>query len=81
MNLETEKKIIQSEIEDVDDVRLIEAIKNLLAYGKAKRYEQNLSPMSKAVFYERNKVSRKAISSDNLIAHEEALSYLKNNDK
>ncbi|MEX0720806.1 MAG: hypothetical protein WD059_09075 [Balneolaceae bacterium] len=80
MNIEAEKKLIQSEIEDVDDFRLIDAIKNLLAYGKAKRYEQNLRPMSKEDFYKRNARSRKSISEDNLIAHEEALSYLRNND-
>ncbi|MDZ7608826.1 MAG: hypothetical protein U5K79_25325 [Cyclobacteriaceae bacterium] len=67
MKLQSEIELIKKELDKVDDVHLIDAIKNLLAYGKAKRYESSLAPMSKDEFYSRNTLSRKAIESGNLI--------------
>ncbi len=63
------------ELDKVEDVHLIEAIKHLLAYGKAKRYEAGLSPLSKDEFYSRNALSRKAIESGDLIKQSEAREY------
>ncbi len=75
MNLEAEKEYIKRELDKVDDIHLVEAIKNMLAFGKAKKYEQSLHPMSKETFYMRNELSRKAIKENNLISQEEAKSY------
>lgn len=75
MDLRLEKDFIKSELEKVDDVHLVEAIKNMLAYGKSKRYENGLQPMSKEDFLERQKSSRQAIEEDNLISQQEAKAY------
>ena len=42
MNLTTEIKELQKEIEDIDDPKLIQLIRNLLQYGKPKS-EQHIS--------------------------------------
>ncbi len=75
MKLQSEIELIKKELDKVDDVHLIDAIKNLLAYGKAKRYESRLLPMSKDEFYSRNTLSRKAIESGSLIGQSEIRKY------
>ena len=75
MNLNAEKEYIKRELDKVDDIHLVEAIKSMLAFGKAKKYEQSLHPMSKEIFYQRNELSRKAITDNDLISQEEARSY------
>ena len=75
MNLQSEKEYIKRELDKVDDIHLVEAIKNMLAFGKAKKYEQSLHPISKESFFMRNELSRKAITDDDLISQEEAISY------
>ena len=75
MNLQAEKEYIKRELDKVDDIHLVEAIKNMLAFGKAKKYEQSLHPMNKETFYLRNELSREAIKDNNLISQEEAKSY------
>jgi len=77
MDLKAEKDYIKTELDKLDDVHLVAAIKNMLDFGKAKIYEQGLHPMSKGAFYERNAISRKAIEEDNLITHQEARAYFK----
>ena len=78
MGLQTEIEHIKSELDKVQDIHLVEAIKNLLAYGKAKRYEAKLEPMSKADFYSRNELSRKSIETGELISQSEAKAYFSN---
>ena len=75
MNLQEEKEYIKAELDNVNDVDLVVAIKKMIQFGKTKTYEQKLHPMPKEVFYERNKLSRKAIENDNLISQEEAKEY------
>ena len=75
MKLQSEIELIKMELDKVEDVHLIEAIKNLLAFGKAKRYESSLSPMSKEEFYKRNTLSKKAIEGGDLIDQSEARKY------
>ncbi len=75
MKLKSEIELIKMELDKVEDIHLIEAIKNLLAYGKAKRYDDSLSPMSKDEFYSRNELSRKAIENGDLINQSEARKY------
>jgi len=78
MKLRTEIEHIKSELDKVQDVHLVEAIKNLLEYGKAKRYETKLEPMSKADFYLRNKISRKSIETGDLINQSDAKAFFSN---
>ena len=80
MKLQSEIEFIKMELDKVDDVHLIEAIKNLWAYGKAKKYESSLSPMSKDEFYSRNALSRKAIESGDLIDQSEVRKYFSGKD-
>lgn len=75
MNIKAEKEYIKKEVDKVDDIHLVEAIKNMLAFGKVKKYEQSLYPMSKEMFYKRNELSRKTIEENSLISQEEARSY------
>jgi len=75
MNLQSKKDHIKSELDKVDDIDLINAIKNLLTYGITKQHEQSLRPMSEDVFYARNEESRKAIEESQLISQAEAKSY------
>ncbi len=77
MDIKAEKEFIKSELDKTDDIYLVEAIKNMLAFGKAKKYEQALRPMSKEAFYERNELSRKAIDDNELIGQEDAIAYFK----
>jgi hypothetical protein len=75
INLQAEKEYIKKELDKVDDIHLVEAIKNMLAFGKVKKYEQSLHPMSKEMLYKRNEVSCKAIEENSLISQSEARSY------
>ena len=75
MRIKSEIEHIKSELDKVEDIHLIEAIKNLLAYGKAKRYESQLEPMSEDEFYARNERSRKSIEQGDLISQSEAKAY------
>jgi len=75
MDLQTEKDLIKSEIDKVEDAHLVKAIKNMLAFGMSKKHEKGLYPMSKSAFYARNQESRKAIEENQLISQAEAKSY------
>jgi len=75
MDIQTEKDRIKSELDKIEDIHLIKAIKSMIAYGNSKNYEKKLHPMSKETFYKRNKESRKAIGKDDLISQEEAKRY------
>lgn len=75
MDLQAKKEYLKSELDKVEDADLVEAIKNLLNYGKAKKYERDLYPMSKERFYKRNEISRQAIEENALISQEEAKDY------
>lgn len=77
MDIHAEKELIKSELDKVEDIHLVEAIKNMLAFGMAKRYEESLNPMSEEVFYKRNEDSQKAIKDNQLISQTEARAYFK----
>ncbi|MEQ9229991.1 MAG: hypothetical protein RIF46_04865 [Cyclobacteriaceae bacterium] len=72
MDIQAEKELIKSELDKVDDIHLVEAIKNILAFGMAKRFEQNLKPMSEEAFYKRNEESQKAIKENKLVSQSDA---------
>jgi ABC-type ATPase with predicted acetyltransferase domain len=75
MDLRIEKEFIKTEIDKTDDVHIVEAIKNILALGKAKEYENSLRPMSISQFHERNKLSQKSIKKNQLIDQKDAKSF------
>lgn len=75
MDLRAEKEYIKSELDKVEDIHLVAAIKNMLAYGKAKRYEESIRPMTTEMFYQRQELSRKAVEENNLISHNEAKAF------
>jgi len=75
MGIRSEIEYIKTELDKVEDEYLVEAIKNMLTYGKSKRYEKGIHPMSAESFYERYELSRKSIEEGNLISQEEARSY------
>lgn len=77
MNLESEKEFIKSEIDKITDIHLVEAIKNMLAVGKAKIFEHNLQPLTKEEFLQRNQHSQSSIQNNQLIAQEDAQEYFK----
>lgn len=77
MDLKVEKEFIKSELDKIEDIHLVEAIKNLLVHGKTKRYEDSLKPMSKEMFYQRQELSQKAIATGDLIDQTEARAYFK----
>jgi len=78
MNLKAEIELLKIELDNVEDHYLIETIKNLLAYGKSKRYENILTPMSVGDFLQRQEMSRKYIEEKTLISQEEAKTYFTN---
>lgn len=82
MDLQAEKDFIKAELDKVDDIHLVRAIKHILESGTAKNYEQSDNPMTKEAFYKRNEISRKAIEEDALISQEEAQQYfVRKNDQ
>ncbi|SMO36679.1 hypothetical protein [Gracilimonas mengyeensis] len=82
MDLQTEKDFIKAELDKVDDIHLVKAIKHILASGTAKNYEHSKNPMSKETFYKRNEISRQGIEEDALISQEEAKQYfVRKNDQ
>lgn len=75
MDLQAQKEKIKLELDEVEDVNLLRAIDNLLAYGKSKNFDKQINPISKEMFYKRNEESRKAIEQGSLISQEEAKRY------
>jgi hypothetical protein len=75
MDIQAEKDYIKRELDKMDDIHLVDAIKSMVVFGKTRIYERNIQPMTNEAFYERNKVSRKAIEENNLITQQAAKDY------
>ncbi|GAB5524680.1 MAG: hypothetical protein Roseis2KO_25520 [Roseivirga sp.] len=75
MDLQVEKEFIKTELDKVDDVHLIEAIKSILAFGKSKSEHGHFRPMTKDEFLQRDQISQKSIDEDDLISQEDARLY------
>ena len=75
MDLRLEKEYIKSELDKVEDIHLVQAIKNILAFGKVSKYENEPIPMSRETFFKRQEISRQAIATDDLISQQEAKAY------
>jgi hypothetical protein len=61
MNLDAEKKLLKKELDEINDVELIHAIKQLLRYAKFSREEKALKPFTKAQLIKRAKISERDI--------------------
>jgi hypothetical protein len=56
MNLQIEKQRIKNELDDINDVRLIKAISELLNYAKQSAEERFLKPFTKQQLIKRFKI-------------------------
>ena len=61
MNILTEKKQLRKELDEVNDIEVIKAIKQLLQYAKFSREEKALQPFTKAQLVKRAKISESDI--------------------
>ena len=61
MNLVEEKEKIKSELDVVNDVRLLKAIREMLNYAKVSSEERHLKPFTKKQLIERALLSEKDI--------------------
>lgn len=77
MDIQEEKELIKLELDKVEDIHLVKAIKNILAFGMAKKYEETLKPMSEEAFYKRNQESQQSIKENQLVSQAEARAYFK----
>jgi hypothetical protein len=75
MNLRPEIELIKQQLDEVEDEKLLQIIRELLAYRKAK--SKTLKPFTKEEYFQRNDKSMKAIEQRNLIAQEDAVKYFK----
>jgi hypothetical protein len=76
MDLKTEREILKKEIDQVNDVRLLEAIRKILDFGRSKS-GKGYQPMSEDEYFGRITESRKAIAEGKLIVQEEAIEYFR----
>jgi hypothetical protein len=79
MDIKAEREIIKKEVDLVDDVRLLEAIRKILEFGLAKspvKYQE----LSEDDYFNRVAESRKAIADGKLITQEEAIEYFRRKD-
>ena len=70
MDIELTRAYIKLALDKIEDEDLLQSIKNILDSASTR-------PLSQDEFYLRNKISRKAIESDTLLAQEEAMEYFK----
>ncbi|MBO6659477.1 MAG: hypothetical protein JJ909_18980 [Roseivirga sp.] len=70
MDIEHTRAYIKLALDKIEDEDLLQSIKNILDSASTR-------PLSQDEFYLRNKISRKAIESDTLLAQEEAMEYFK----
>jgi len=62
MNLQIEKQRLKNELDDINDVRLIKAISELLNYAKQSTEERFLKPFTKQQLMKRALASEKDIA-------------------
>lgn len=80
MDILAEKEQLKLELDKVQDIHLIEAIKSLLAYGKYQRYEKALQPLTEEAFYARNSISQQQILENNLVNDIDVKAYFSRKD-
>lgn len=72
MDIQAEKEFIKMELDKVDDIHLVEAIKSILAFGKSRSQGTSLRQMTKEEFLQRDEASQKSIDEGDLISQEDA---------
>lgn len=76
MDINSEKESLKKELDQVEDIQLLEAIRKMIDYGKSKTLK-SYPPMTEDEYFERIKESRKSIEEGKLITQEEAKEYFK----
>lgn len=76
MDLKTEKEILKKELDQIEDVRLLDAIRKIMEYGRSTAV-RNYGPMTEDEYFNRITESRKAIGEGKLITQEEAIEYFR----
>lgn len=78
MDLKAEREILKKELDQVDDVKLLEAIRKILDYGRSKaKSGKPYAPMTEDEYFNRIAESRKSIGEGKLITQEEAIEYFR----
>lgn len=72
MGLLAEKKLLHKEIDEITDVEVIKAIKQLLQYAKHSRESSALQPFTKEELVKRAKISERDIKNGRTISLSEA---------
>jgi hypothetical protein len=57
MTLQEERQLLKKELDNIDDLQVIKAIKQILLYAKFNRQEEALKPFTKAEIVKRAKIS------------------------
>ena len=76
MDLDAEKELLKKEIDQVNDMSLLKAIRNILDFGRT-RSKKYYKPFSEEEYFSRITASRKAIADGKLITQEEAIEYFR----
>ena len=71
MDLQAEINLIKSELDSIQDVNLIQKLKDLIRNSKVKRYEASLKPMTQEELIERALKSEADIKADRLTSIED----------
>ncbi len=75
MDIKIERDLIKSDLDKVNDIQVLEAIRRLLDFNKSKL--KKLIPLTEDELFNRIVESRKAIGEGRLIANEEAKEYFR----
>lgn len=78
MDINLEKERLKKELDLVEDIELLDAIRKMIEYGKSKSFKY--SSMTEDEYFDRIAKSRSAIQEGKLIAQEEARQYFKKKD-
>lgn len=76
MDINSEKESLKKELDLVDDIQLLEAIRKMIDYAKSKSFKAYPS-MTEEEYFNRITESRKAIEEGKLITQEEAKEYFR----
>lgn len=77
MDLSAEREMLKKEIDKIDDIRLLEAIRRVLDGNRSKVLAKPHLPLTEDEYFDRIKESRKAIEEGKLIIQEEAIAYFR----
>ena len=62
MTLQEERQLLKKELDNIDDLQVIKAIKQILLYAKFNRQDEAIKPFTKAELVKRAKISEDDIN-------------------